>query len=73
MFQELHLGYNAIAGLTVEHLENMPAVAMLDLSDNKIQKLPDQITVLHKLERLDLSNNDLSTYVFSYWESVQII
>ena len=58
--QDLQLGNNQIQGLTVEHLSSMPAVSMLDLRDNRLAKLPDEITLLQDLERLDLSNNDLS-------------
>lgn len=36
---------------------------MLDVRDNKINKVPEEITLLTRLERLDISNNDVSTYV----------
>lgn len=36
---------------------------MLDVRDNKISVLPEEITLLHGLERLDLSNNDVSGLV----------
>jgi len=50
-------------GLTKEHLEGMHSVTMLDLRDNKISHLSDDITLLQALERLDLTNNSLTTYV----------
>ena len=56
----MHLGNNAIQGLTAEHLESMNSVHVLDVRDNRIAVLPEEITVLQQLERLDLSNNDLS-------------
>lgn len=38
---------------------------MLDLRENKITKLPDEIHCLQLLERLDVSNNDLSALPFT--------
>lgn len=61
-FQDLQLGNNAILGLTRKNLEYLKSVTILDLRDNKLSQIPDEITVLHQLERLDLSNNDLSRY-----------
>ena len=58
------MGNNNLQGITVEHLEGLQNVSVLDLRDNRIAKLPDEITLLQKLERLDLSNNDLSRYVY---------
>ena len=61
--QEVHVGNNCIMGLTREHLEGMCNVIMLDLRDNKISHIPDDITLLQSLERIDLTNNNLTTYV----------
>ena len=58
--QELHLGNNSLHGLTVEQLECIQQVSVLDLRDNKISRLPEEITLLQELERLDVSNNDIS-------------
>ncbi|KAK7508432.1 hypothetical protein BaRGS_00000671 [Batillaria attramentaria] len=63
--KELHLGNNAIMGITPEHLQHLSTVTFLDLRDNKIAKLPDEITLLQGLERLDLSNNDLSALPYA--------
>jgi Leucine-rich repeat (LRR) protein len=38
----------------------MQSISMLDLRDNRLAKIPDEITLLQQLERLDLSNNDIS-------------
>ena len=62
-FQEVHVGNNALMGLTKEHLEGMHGVTMLDLRDNKISQLSNDVTLLQSLERLDLTNNSLTTYV----------
>ena len=47
-------------GITAEHLQHLANITFLDLRDNKLAKLPDEITLLQGLERFDLSNNDLS-------------
>ena len=59
LFNTLH------AGLEAEQLENIVNVKMLDLRENKITKLPDEIHCLQSLERLDVSNNDLSALPFT--------
>lgn len=60
IFQELHLGNNALQQLTAEHLKCLDKVSVLDVRDNKISSIPEEITLLHGLERLDISNNDVS-------------
>ena len=60
VFQELHLGNNCLQAISVEHLESLENVSVLDLRDNRIATIPDDIVLLRKLERLDLTNNDLS-------------
>lgn len=42
--------------------ENLPQLKILDLRDNKIEKLPDDIAYLQSLIRLDLSNNSINRY-----------
>ena len=58
--QELHLGNNQLREITPTHLEHLPSISVLDLRDNKVDKLPDEIAQLQTLERLDVTNNDLS-------------
>lgn len=41
----------------------MPQLKVLDLRDNKIESLPEEIAMLQRLIRLDLTNNELSRYV----------
>ena len=60
LWQEILVGNNSIRGLTEEHLQHLGSVTCLDVRDNKIQKLPEEITLLAGLERLDLTNNDIS-------------
>lgn len=61
--QELYVGNNQIDRLETEQLSSLAAVSLLELRDNKIKSLPEQITLLNTLTRLDLTNNNVSTYV----------
>jgi len=63
--KELHLGNNCITQLTTKDIENILNVRTLDLRDNKIIKIPEDVTALQLLERLDVSNNDLATLPYS--------
>ena len=65
ILKELHLGSNRITSLSPEQLDTILNVRMLDLRENKITKIPDEIHVLQLLERLDVSNNDLSALPFT--------
>lgn len=47
----------------MEQLASLRAISVLELRDNKIKSLPEQITVLSTLTRLDLTNNDIGMYV----------
>lgn len=62
-FQELHVGENQIEVLTAEHLKHLNSLCVLEIRDNKLKSLPDEITLLQGLERLDLSNNDISRQI----------
>ncbi|XP_022251317.1 leucine-rich repeat-containing protein 40-like isoform X2 [Limulus polyphemus] len=59
--KELQAGNNRITEVPQELLETIKSVKILDLRDNKISTLPEEITILQELERLDLSNNSLSS------------
>lgn len=63
--KEIHLGYNRLQKLTVDDIENLPNIHLLDLRDNRINAIPDEIVNLQTLERLDLSSNDLSNLPFA--------
>ncbi|XP_019383951.1 PREDICTED: leucine-rich repeat-containing protein 40 isoform X1 [Gavialis gangeticus] len=60
LLKELHVGENQIEVLNTEHLKHLNSLCVLELRDNKLKSLPDEITLLQKLERLDLANNDIS-------------
>uniref|UniRef100_A0A8C6CU99 Leucine-rich repeat-containing protein 40 n=1 Tax=Moschus moschiferus TaxID=68415 RepID=A0A8C6CU99_MOSMO len=61
LLKELHVGENHIEILGAEHLKHLNSILVLDLRDNKLKSVPDEITLLQSLERLDLSNNDISS------------
>uniref|UniRef100_A0A672LJ22 Leucine-rich repeat protein SHOC-2 n=1 Tax=Sinocyclocheilus grahami TaxID=75366 RepID=A0A672LJ22_SINGR len=58
--KELHCGNNQIEILKADHLKHLSALSFLELRDNKVKSLPEEITLLQGLERLDLTNNDIS-------------
>lgn len=58
--QDVYLGNNQIEQVEPEQLSSLTAVSVLELRDNKIKVLPEQITLLGTLTRLDLTNNDIS-------------
>ncbi|KTG41665.1 hypothetical protein cypCar_00012977 [Cyprinus carpio] len=57
--KELHCGNNQIEILEADHLKHLSALSLLELRDNKVKSLPEEITLLQGLERLDLTNNDI--------------
>uniref|UniRef100_A0A8C3TMT2 Leucine rich repeat containing 40 n=1 Tax=Catharus ustulatus TaxID=91951 RepID=A0A8C3TMT2_CATUS len=60
LLKELHAGENQIEMLNAENLKQLSSLCVLELRDNKIKAVPEEITLLQKLERLDLANNDIS-------------
>lgn len=54
------MGDNAIQGVTGEYLQHLQTLSILELRDNRISKLPDDIAMLQQLQRLDISNNNIS-------------
>jgi Leucine-rich repeat (LRR) protein len=57
--QELHISNNFITEIPERFCEKLPSLKVLDLRDNKIEKLPDEISMMQSLMRLDLSNNSI--------------
>lgn len=58
--KDLFCGNNQIEVLEADHLKHLSALSFLELRDNKVKSLPEEITLLQGLERLDLTNNDIS-------------
>jgi len=72
--QELHVGNNAIRTVTADMLTSLVSLSVLDLRDNQLDALPDEVGLCQTLQRLDLTNNSLSTLVavrFSVLYSLQ--
>ncbi|KAM4871919.1 leucine-rich repeat-containing protein 40 [Thomomys bottae] len=65
LLKELHVGENQIEVLGADHLKHLNSILVLDLKDNKLKSVPDEIILLQSLERLDLSNNDISSLPYS--------
>ncbi|XP_023696226.2 leucine-rich repeat-containing protein 40 [Paramormyrops kingsleyae] len=61
MLKELHVGNNQIESVEAQQLKHLTALGVLELRDNKLKNLPDEVTLLEGLERLDISNNDISS------------
>jgi Leucine-rich repeat (LRR) protein len=59
--KEVHLSNNFIKEIPENFCEKLPNLKVLDLRDNKIEKLPDEISMLQGLMRLDLTNNSISS------------
>ncbi|XP_032752998.1 leucine-rich repeat-containing protein 40 isoform X1 [Rattus rattus] len=59
--KELYLAENQIEKLGAEHLQHLQAILVLDLRSNKLRSVPEEMALLQSLERLDLSNNDISS------------
>ena len=46
--------------MEAELLEHLGSLSVLELRDNKVKSLPEEISLLRSIERLDLVNNDIS-------------
>ncbi|XP_069558925.1 vasorin b [Brachyistius frenatus] len=59
--KSLYLFANGIEGLTIEDFDGLEDLEMLDLSQNKLTKLPDRVfEPLTSLRNLDLSSNQIT-------------
>ncbi|XP_036322939.1 leucine-rich repeat-containing protein 40 isoform X2 [Rhagoletis pomonella] len=63
--QELYAANNLIAKLPESFCSNLPHLKILDLRDNKITKIPEEISLLKNLIRLDFTNNSISNLPLS--------
>lgn len=59
--QEFHISNNFIKEIPERFFEKLPNLKVIDLRDNKITKLPDEVSMLQSLMRLDISNNSLTS------------
>ncbi|KPJ13206.1 Chaoptin [Papilio machaon] len=58
--QIVDLSHNHLIEMPIEVFHEMLALTSVDLSDNRIKNLADNLIISPSIERLDLSNNDLS-------------
>ncbi|XP_014089988.2 leucine-rich repeat-containing protein 40 isoform X5 [Bactrocera oleae] len=63
--QDLYVANNLVAKLPESFCSNLPHLKILDLRDNKITKIPDEISLLKNLIRLDLTNNSINSLPLS--------
>lgn len=59
---ELYFGNNFIKEVPKEFCDYMPHLKILELRDNQIVSIPDEITNISQLSKLDLTNNELTLY-----------
>ncbi|CAH0750193.1 unnamed protein product [Diatraea saccharalis] len=58
--KEIYLANNFIKEITEEFCDQMQHLNVLNIRDNKIEILPENVSLLQKLKRLDLTNNNLN-------------
>ncbi|KAG6444973.1 hypothetical protein O3G_MSEX003696 [Manduca sexta] len=58
--QIINLSHNHLMELPIEIFHDMQSLTSVDLSDNRIKNFADSVILSPSLERLDLSDNDLS-------------
>lgn len=64
----LDLSHNALTIISKKLPLKFPKVTGLNVSDNKVEKLPDEINEMTLLETLNVSHNQLSTLPESFYE-----
>ncbi|XP_049696309.2 leucine-rich repeat-containing protein 40 [Helicoverpa armigera] len=58
--KEIYMANNFIKIITDEFCDQMQHLNVLNIRDNKLEVLPENISLLQKLKRLDLTNNNLN-------------
>ena len=62
--KDLDLSFNLIKEIDERTFENLTSIVNFNIRDNKLASLSKAVKELQNIERLDLSNNDLSAYIF---------
>jgi Leucine-rich repeat (LRR) protein len=57
--KELDLSYNQLTNIDPDAFKNLVALTILNIRDNKLEQLSSDVKLLKKLERIDLTNNNL--------------
>ncbi|XP_047509093.1 leucine-rich repeat-containing protein 40-like [Pieris napi] len=58
--KEIYLANNFIKEITEEFCDQIQHLNVLNIRDNKLEVIPENISLLKKLKRLDLTNNNLN-------------
>lgn len=58
--KEIYLANNYIKEITEEFCDQMQHLSVLNIRDNKLELLPENVSLLQNLKRLDLTNNNLN-------------
>ncbi|KAG7306396.1 hypothetical protein JYU34_009026 [Plutella xylostella] len=58
--KEIYIANNEIKKITEDFCDQMQHLNVLNIRDNKIEELPENISLLQTLKRLDMSNNNLT-------------
>ncbi|XP_059046588.1 leucine-rich repeat-containing protein 40-like isoform X1 [Achroia grisella] len=58
--KEIYLANNYIKEITEEFCDQMQHLTVLNIRDNKVEVLPENVSLLQTLKRLDLTNNNLN-------------
>lgn len=58
--KDLDISFNQIKEIDERTFENLTSIVNFNMRDNKLVSLPKSVKELQNVERLDLSNNDLS-------------
>ncbi|CAH2076190.1 unnamed protein product, partial [Iphiclides podalirius] len=58
--KEIYIANNFIQEITEEFCDQMQHLNVLNIRDNKVELLPENISLLQRLKRLDLTNNNLN-------------
>lgn len=58
--RELYIANNYIKEITEEFCDQMQHLSVLNIRDNKVEVLPENISLLQNLKRLELTNNNLN-------------
>ena len=66
LLKEIDLSINQIKVIESDKLKGLTALVYLNLKDNQIETLPKEIGYLKNLERIDLTNNNLTRYSNSF-------
>jgi Leucine-rich repeat (LRR) protein len=63
------MSFNQLNEIDEKSFDNLVSLVNLNLRDNQLVTIPSTIKVLQNIERLDLSNNNLSRYALLIFQT----